>query len=105
MVCADSSFLVYSVARTLCPEEASDIFQQVCVELYERLAELRDEAALPKWLITVTRRKCYAVLRANRTDGVFEVESVEARDQINRIEEQHSIALCVALNFPTSVRS
>jgi RNA polymerase sigma factor (sigma-70 family) len=57
--------LIYSVARTLCPEseDAADVFQQVCLELYQRLPQLRDVQTLPKWLITVTRRKCLDLLR------------------------------------------
>src|SRR3989442_13048642 len=58
--------LIYSVAHLLCPaeEEASDIFQQVWLELYQQLGELRSVEALPAWLITVTRRRTYALLRA-----------------------------------------
>src|SRR5579883_3518615 len=50
--------LVYSVALTFCPEadDASDVFQQVWMELYEQISDLRHAEALPAWLITVTRR-------------------------------------------------
>src|SRR5438132_5945858 len=49
----------------LCPEpaDAADVFQQVCLELYQRLPQLRDAQSLPKWLITVTRRKSVDVVR------------------------------------------
>ena len=35
--------LVYSIARTLCsdPEDISDVFQQVWLELYQQLADYR----------------------------------------------------------------
>ena len=53
--------LVYSVALALCPdmEDASDIFQQVWMELYQRLSDIRRVEALPAWLITVTRRHAF----------------------------------------------
>jgi len=88
--------LVYSIAHILCPDESSDIFQQVCLELYERLGQLRDEAALPKWLITVTRRKCYAVLRARKDDGTLVEEWDDRSSHLDRIEKQHAVELCVA---------
>ena len=51
--------LVYSVAHLLCPsrDDVSDIFQQVWLDLYQQLADLRNVEALPAWLITVTRRR------------------------------------------------
>jgi RNA polymerase sigma factor (sigma-70 family) len=85
--------LIYSVARVLCPEESSDVFQQVCLELYERLGDLRDEATLPKWLITVTRRKCYAAIREKRDNETFEATFFAASTEIERIERQHAIDL------------
>jgi RNA polymerase sigma factor (sigma-70 family) len=40
-------------------EEASDIFQSVCLELIQALPKLKDPKALPKWLIQVTSHKCF----------------------------------------------
>ncbi len=40
-------------------DEASDIFQAVCVELLSELSTLRDPRALPKWLMQVTAHKCF----------------------------------------------
>jgi len=59
--------LVYSIALTICPdpEDAADVFQQVWMELYKHLSDLRDVGALPVWLITVTRR-CALALRKSR---------------------------------------
>ncbi|PYS28216.1 MAG: hypothetical protein DMG11_13465 [Acidobacteria bacterium] len=60
--------LVYSIAYTLCPdpEDASDVFQQVWMELYKHLSDLRDVGALPVWLITVTRRTALALRKSRR---------------------------------------
>lgn len=88
--------LIYSVARVVCPEEASDVFQQVCIELYERLGAVRDEAALPKWLITVTRRKCYAAIRARRDNELLDEDFFNPSPEIDRIEREHALELCVA---------
>jgi RNA polymerase sigma factor (sigma-70 family) len=38
-------------------DDADDIFQQVCIELYHELEKLRDAGALRPWLITVTARR------------------------------------------------
>src|SRR6266481_9904474 len=60
--------LIYSVARVLCPDDddADEIFQQVCLELYQRLADVRDVASLPRWLVIVTRRQCITLLRSRK---------------------------------------
>lgn len=52
--------LIYSipVKWQLPREEANDIFQSVCVDLYSELSRLRDPRALPKWLIQTTAHKC-----------------------------------------------
>ncbi|MBS1852342.1 MAG: sigma-70 family RNA polymerase sigma factor [Acidobacteria bacterium] len=39
-------------------EEAADIFQAVCVDLLSGLAQLREPAALPKWLMQASYHKC-----------------------------------------------
>jgi len=39
-------------------DEASDIFQTVCLELLAELSNLRNPKALPKWIIQVTAHKC-----------------------------------------------
>jgi RNA polymerase sigma factor (sigma-70 family) len=52
--------LIYSipVKWSLPHEEANDIFQAVCVDLYSELGRLREPLALPKWLIQTTLHKC-----------------------------------------------
>lgn len=48
--------LIYSIAFRYhtTAEDAADIFQSVCVELFSELARVREPAALRGWLITVT---------------------------------------------------
>lgn len=53
--------LVYSIpVRAGLPgDEAADIFQAVCLDLVTALPSLREPAALPKWLIETTSRRCW----------------------------------------------
>jgi RNA polymerase sigma factor (sigma-70 family) len=58
--------LIYSipVKYGFSSQEATDIFQDVCVELIAELPRLREPRALPKWLVQVTSRKCAHVKHA-----------------------------------------
>jgi RNA polymerase sigma factor (sigma-70 family) len=40
-------------------QDAADIFQAVCLDLFNELPRLRDADALQGWLIRVTTHKCY----------------------------------------------
>jgi RNA polymerase sigma factor (sigma-70 family) len=40
-------------------QDAADIFQAVCLDLFNELPRLRDAEALQGWLIRVTTNKCY----------------------------------------------
>jgi RNA polymerase sigma factor (sigma-70 family) len=53
--------LVYSIPlRYGAPhQDAADIFQAVCLELFNELPRLREAEALQGWLIRVTTHKCY----------------------------------------------
>ena len=57
--------LVYSIPSSyrLGPDEADEVFQRVAVLLYQNLKTLRNERALPAWLIVTARRECQALLR------------------------------------------
>jgi RNA polymerase sigma factor (sigma-70 family) len=53
--------LVYSapVRYRMSPEDAADIFQEVWVDLYSELKNLRKRGALGGWLASVASHKCY----------------------------------------------
>ena len=53
--------LIYSIPLRYgtTPQDAADIFQTVCLELFNELPRLRDADALQGWLIRVTTHKCY----------------------------------------------
>ncbi|MGB7765652.1 MAG: sigma-70 family RNA polymerase sigma factor, partial [Candidatus Acidiferrales bacterium] len=40
-------------------DDATDIFQAVCVELLSELPKLRKPKALPKWIMQVAAHKCF----------------------------------------------
>src|SRR5262245_35497416 len=82
--------LIYSVARKLCPQtdDAADVFQRVCLDLFQSLKSLRNDRTLPAWLITVTRRRAYAVLRNFRENIPIEDYLAEANPQVDAVEEE-----------------
>src|ERR1700758_5821218 len=53
--------LIYSVPVKygLPQQEAVEVFQATCVELLQRLPELRKPRGLPKWLTLVAHHQCY----------------------------------------------
>ncbi len=53
--------LIYSIPLRygLRREDAADIFQAVCLDLFNELARLRDAEALQGWLVQVAAHKCY----------------------------------------------
>src|SRR5260370_2756778 len=53
--------LIYSipVKYGLAPQESADVFQTTCLELLQRLPDLREPQALPKWLMQVAHHECY----------------------------------------------
>ena len=51
-------------------DEATDIFQGVCLEMLTELHKLREPKALPKWIMQVTAHKCFHRKRQmQRIDG------------------------------------
>jgi RNA polymerase sigma factor (sigma-70 family) len=80
--------LIYSIPlRYGAPhQDAADIFQSVCLDLFNELPRLRDAEALQGWLIRVTTHKCYHWKRrqlAQESDlDDDEMESISASEQI-----------------------
>jgi len=93
--------LIYSipVKYHFSQDDASDIFQAVCLELLAELPNLRNPEALPKWIIQVTAHKClHGKKYAQRTetadpnDPAFE-QSTPARAEsiLHEAEEEQRI--------------
>jgi RNA polymerase sigma factor (sigma-70 family) len=76
--------LIYSVPckYRATPEEAADIFQAVCVELFTTLPQLRKVGSLRSWLLTVAAHKCFHWKRRQKTRAERE----------NPLEEAHAVA-------------
>lgn len=64
--------LIYSipVKARLSQDDAADIFQSVCLKLYEKLATIRDSERISSWLITTTSRECWRLSARNRRESV-----------------------------------
>jgi RNA polymerase sigma factor (sigma-70 family) len=90
--------LVYSVARKLCPrtEDCADVFQRVCLDLYQSLRQLRSNQCLPAWLITVTRRRAYAVLKSSGNGVSLEDHEIESRCELESIEKEFLVEKALA---------
>jgi RNA polymerase sigma factor (sigma-70 family) len=97
--------LIYSVAFKFCQsrEDTADVFQQVCLELYQRLSELREPDTLPAWLITVTRRQVAAVLKSRKTWVVIDEEHPDVEVHIGWIENEHIVERAM-LDLPERCR-
>jgi RNA polymerase sigma factor (sigma-70 family) len=67
--------LIYSipVKYGLSTDEATDVFQETCLELVSELPRLRDPHALPKWLIQVTSHKCLNYKRRHERTAAMDV--------------------------------
>ena len=74
--------LIWSICRKhrLGEADAEDVGQNVWLQLFDQLGKIRDPAALPGWLATVTRRECLRVTGAARrqpvTGYVIDVEVI-----------------------------
>ncbi len=92
--------LIYSIPFKYgaAPEDASDVFQAVCIELFNSLSKLRSVQSLRSWLITVTihqslywkKKRGKAVeLDALEPDMIEEI--AVAPEIIEAIEEEESM--------------
>jgi len=86
--------LVYSVPvrYRMAPQDAADIFQEVWLDLYSELQNLREPGALRGWLITVAWHKCYQWKLRNRrlekSTGEFDAEPVAEKTSFLEWKEQ-----------------
>jgi RNA polymerase sigma factor (sigma-70 family) len=68
------SKLIYSVPLRygLQESDAADVYQAVCVALWQGLADLRDADRLSGWLLTVAGKISWRVLMKRRRQGQYE---------------------------------
>ena len=107
--------LIWSICRRhrLADADAEDVGQSVWLQLVDQLDRVRDPAALPGWLATVTRRECLRVLRAVRAPlaarYVMDAETVpdeqaEAAEQELLAAERHAALSEAFRDLPPSGR-
>jgi RNA polymerase sigma factor (sigma-70 family) len=79
-------------------DDASDIFQAVCLELLSDLPKLREPKALPKWIVQVTSHKCFhrkrQMLRTETSDDdkTFEqVTPARAEEFLRQAEDEQAL--------------
>jgi RNA polymerase sigma factor (sigma-70 family) len=77
------------------PEDAADIFQSVCMELFTELPRLRDPGAFRSWLITVTAHQAFHWKRKMRRRGEEALSSEEetlasapSPDLVEQVEQE-----------------
>jgi RNA polymerase sigma factor (sigma-70 family) len=74
--------LIYAIPIRygLPPQDAADIFQAVCLDLFNELSRVRDAEAVQAWLIRVTTHKCYHWKRqlAAGANGDMDDEGIES---------------------------
>ena len=90
--------LIYSVIRSyhLPDNDAGDVFQSVCLELFNSLPRLREINALRRWLITVTSHECLRLKRlqqsAEANSDAFDMDLLpnnQSPDEFVRFEREH----------------
>ena len=64
--------LIYSIPikARISQDDAADIFQSVCLKLYEKLSTIRESEKISSWLITTTSRECWRLSARNRRESV-----------------------------------
>jgi RNA polymerase sigma factor (sigma-70 family) len=65
------------------PQDAADIFQSVCFELFAELARLRNTEALRSWIINVTAHQAYHWKHKSRRRNEQELTPVD-EEQLSR---------------------
>jgi RNA polymerase sigma factor (sigma-70 family) len=63
--------LIYSIPlkSRLSADDAADVFQSVCLKLFEKLGTLREQDKIISWLITTTTRECWRVAAHGRRES------------------------------------
>jgi RNA polymerase sigma factor (sigma-70 family) len=98
--------LIYSIPMKYgaSPEDAADIFQSVCLELFSELPRLRKPDALRSWLITVTAHQSFHWKRKVRQRAENELTDRESEtlgidpspDLIEQVEREQMLREAVA---------
>jgi RNA polymerase sigma factor (sigma-70 family) len=99
--------LIYSIPIKYgaSPEDASDVFQAVCIEVLNCLPQLKSALSLRSWLITVTVRQSYRwkkkqanhiELDAMEPDTAESIASIWQSDTLAQLEQEQIVREVVA---------
>ena len=89
--------------------DAPDIFQAVCIALFQNLSGLKDQAKLSSWLITVSVRECWKLRERKRAAEAREItewresgnghdaEPPAVEEDMLALERQHLVRRAVEL--------
>jgi RNA polymerase sigma factor (sigma-70 family) len=99
--------LIYSIPLRFGYSEAdaADVFQSVCITLFEKLESIRAPKGLAAWIITTTSRQCIALARRRRREvgggditPVPEVPDPEPLpdEELEALERQHAVRTAVS---------
>jgi RNA polymerase sigma factor (sigma-70 family) len=75
--------LIFSIPRRYgaSPQDAEDIFQAVCLDLFAELPKLRKKTALRSWLISITAHRAFHWKRKLRQQGDHQrLDGAESED-------------------------
>jgi len=104
--------LIYSIPikYRASPEDAADIFQSVCLELFSHLSQLRKTGALRGWLITVTTHQSFHwkrkhLKRMGREEAGLDAETLGSElpapaDVSEEVEREQMVRDATALQSP-----
>jgi len=87
--------LIYSIPlkMRLSPDDAADIFQSVCLKLYEKLSTLRDQEKIASWLITTTTRQCWRLsARRQRENPVVSTGEEDGPEGLDLVPDSGLLA-------------
>lgn len=97
--------LIYSIpfASGLGADEADDVFQRVAIVLVESVGKIRDAQSLPAWIVTTTRRECWALRRQASRSRSFEegeaeampAEAPDVAEAIDRVAAEHAVQVAL----------
>jgi RNA polymerase sigma factor (sigma-70 family) len=84
--------LIFSipVRSGISPDDATDIFQAVCLDLLCELPKLRHPQALPRWLVQVTYHKCvrWKADRDRYSADEIEDDEAETGNDVKRVPDE-----------------
>jgi len=87
--------LIYSIPirSGFSPADAADIFQSVCLKLFEKLATLRNQQKISSWLMTTTSRECWRVVERRRRETRPSIYDQDyEQDIVNRLASEGPFA-------------